>query len=99
MTEKETVLKEVLKLLGERYQPGLYEFLFRYRGDLHKQRLELEDRIDRACISGTLAELKEALRSYWVFHMKALEEFKRDPQLALDLTRVRQEMVEDRIGA
>lgn len=99
--EKDAILKEVLKLLGEKYQPGLYEYLFKLNPNLYRRLTELEDRIDRAFLtdSVSLEGFKAILRDYWKLHMTAIKELKQTEQLDLDLSRVRQKMTEERVRA
>ena len=100
--EKEHILKEVLRLLGEKYPIGLYEYLFKHRPDLYRQLVDLEDRIDQAYLnpSAPIDQLKAVLREYWTFHMKTIKEFKLDEtrveQLDLNLVEIRDEMTEER---
>lgn len=99
MTEKEEALKEILRLLSDRYPMGLYEYLFRHRGELYKQLLKLEERLDKALLSGTVEETKAALRDYWVLHMKAIKEFKQATKSELDLSQAREQMKQERLKA
>ena len=96
---KDELLTRTLDELRQRYPIGLYEFLFRHRPDLYKQLLDLEDRIDRAFLSGTVGELKAVLRDYWRLHMQAIEEFKKINQLGLNLLKAREEMLGERVRA
>ncbi|HEX3036115.1 MAG TPA: hypothetical protein VHT73_13515 [Thermodesulfobacteriota bacterium] len=93
---KDFILDETLRLLNERYPIGLYEYLYKHREDLYRELLALEDRIDKAFLSGTVEELKSVLREYWTFHMRAKREFK---QTDLNLVQIRKEMNEERIQA
>lgn len=101
MNEKEKILKEVLRLLGEKYPRGLYEHLYKYCPDFYKHLLELEDRIDQAYLNpnASIYQLKAVLREYWAFHMTAIKEFKQIGQLDLDLSQIRQKMTEERVRA
>ena len=101
MNEKEAILKEVLRPLGEQYTIGLYEYLYKHCPDLYKQLLELEDRIDQAYLNSDapIDQLKAVLREYSTFHMAAIKEFKQTGKLDLNLSHVRQEMTEERVRA
>lgn len=99
--EKERILKEVLRLLGEKYPIGLYEYLYKQCPELYKQLLDLEDRIDQTYLNPneSIDQLKAVLREYWTFHMTTIKEFKKTGQLDLNLSQVRQEMTEERVRA
>jgi hypothetical protein len=97
MEEKESILKEVLRLLGEKYPIGLYEYLFKNQREGYKELLRLEDRIDMAYLIGTVEELKAVLREYWRFHIKVIKEFEKADKFNLSAARV--EMTEERIRA
>ena len=97
--DKELILKEVLRLLNEKYPIGLYEYLFKHRSSLYMQLIDLEERIDQAFLYETVDDLKAVLREYWTFHMTAIKEFKQIGELSLNLSQARQEMVEERIRA
>ena len=97
--DKELILKEVLRLLNEKYPIGLYEYLFKHRSSLYMQLIDLEERIDQAFLYETVGDLKAVLREYWTFHMTAIKEFKQIGELSLNLSQARQEMVEERIRA
>ena len=97
--DKELILKEVLRLLNEKYPIGLYEYLFKHRSSLYMQLIDLEERIDQAFLYETVDDLKAVLREYWTFHMRAIKEFKQKGQLDLNLLQAKQEMAEERIRA
>ena len=97
--DKELILKEVLRLLNEKYPIGLYEYLFKHRSSLYMQLIDLEERIDQAFLYETVDDLKAVLREYWTFHMTAIKEFKQIGQLGLNLQKAKQEMAEERIRA
>ena len=97
--DKELILKEVLRLLNEKYPIGLYEYLFKHRSSLYMQLIDLEERIDQAFLYETVDDLKAVLREYWTFHMRAIKEFKQKGQLGLNLQKAKQEMAEERIRA
>ena len=99
--DKEHILNEVLRLLSEKYPIGLYEYLYKYRPDLYKQLLDLENMIDQTYLNpnASIDQLKAVLREYWKFHMTAIREFKQRGQLDLNLLKAREEMVEERIRA
>lgn len=99
--EKERIIKEVLRLLGEKYPSGLYEYLFKHCPDLYKQLLDLEDRIDQTYLNpnASIDLLKMVLREYWTLHMAVIREFKQTGQSGLDLSQAKQEMTEERIRA
>lgn len=97
MEEKESIIKEVLRLLGEKYPIGLYEYLFKHHREGYKELLRLEDRIDTAYLKGTVEELKAVLREYWRFHMQVIKEFEKADKFNLSAARV--EMTEERIRA
>ncbi|MGE5444787.1 MAG: hypothetical protein ACM3SR_09320 [Ignavibacteriales bacterium] len=98
---KEELLNRTLEDLGKRYLVGLYEYLFKYRPDLYKELLDLEDRIDQTYLdpNASIDQLKAALRGYWIFHMKATREFQQIGQSNLHLSQVRQELTEERMRA
>ena len=98
--EKDRILKEVLRLLNEKYPIGLYEYLFKYRPDLYKQLLDLEDRIDQAYINpnASIDQLKAVLREYWTFHIKAIQLFNTDNSFENNLVEARKEMLEERVS-
>lgn len=99
--EKERIIKEVLRLLREKYPIGLYEYLYKHRPDLYRQLISLEDRIDKAYLdpNASIDQLKAVLRDYWTLHMTAIREFRQIGQLGLNLSRAREEMSEERIRA
>ncbi len=97
--EKEAIIKEVLRLLGEKYPVGLYEYLFKHRPELYKKLQHLEDRIDQAFLSATIQGLKAILRDYWTLHIMAIKEFKEIDQLDFNLPVARKELQENRIRA
>jgi len=97
--DKELILKEVLRLLNEKYPIGLYEYLFKHRSSLYMQLIDLEERIDQAFLYETIGDLKAVLREYWTFHITAIKEFKQIGELSLNLSQTRQEMVEERVRA
>ena len=99
--EQEFILKEVLRLLGEKYPTGLYEYLYKLRPDLYRQLIDLEDRIDKAYLdpNASIDQLKAVLRNYWKFHMTAIREFRQAPKLGMNLTEAREEMSEQRVRA
>lgn len=97
MEEKESIIKEVLRLLGEKYPIGLYEYLFKHHREEYNELLRLEDRIDTAYLKGTVEELKAVLREYWRFHMQVIKEFEKADKFNLSTARV--EMTEQRIRA
>jgi len=99
--DKDFILQETLRLLGERYSVGLYEYLYKYRPDLYRQLVDLEDRIDQAYLNpnASIDRLKAVLREYWTFHLAVIKEFKQKGQLGLNLPQARQEMIEERIRA
>ena len=97
--DKELILKEVLRLLNEKYPIGLYEYLFKHRSSLYMQLIDLEERIDQAFLYETVDDLKAVLREYWTFHMTAIKEFKQIGQLGLNLQKAKQEMAEEKIRA
>jgi Fic family protein len=97
--EKEKILKEVLRLLSEKYPIGLYEYLYKHCPDLYNQLLELENSIDQTYLNASIDQLKAVLREYWTFHMTAIREFKQTGQLGLNLSQVRQEMTAERVRA
>lgn len=59
--EKEKILNEVFRLLNEKYPVGLYEYLYENHRATYDAILRVEDKVDQAFLTGTLAELKEAL--------------------------------------
>jgi len=97
--DKELILKEVLRLLNEKYSIGLYEYLFKHRSSLYMQLIDLEERIEQAFLYETIGDLKAVLREYWTFHITAIKEFKQIGELSLNLSQTRQEMVEERVRA
>jgi hypothetical protein len=100
--EKEHILNEVLRLLSEKYPIGLYEYLYKYRPDLYRQLVDLEDRIDQAYLNpnASIDQLKAVLREYWAFHMTGIKEFKQVGQLEMNvLIKARKEMLDERIRA
>jgi len=101
VTDKEYILQETLRLLGEKYPIGLYEYLYKYRPDLYIQLVNLENGIDQTYLNpnASIDQLKAVLREYWTFHMRAIKEFKQRGQLGLNLPQARQEMIEERIRA
>jgi len=100
VTDKEYILQETLRLLGEKYPIGLYEYLYKYRPDLYKQLLDLEDRIDQAYINpnASIDQLKAVLREYWTFHIKAIQLFNTDNSFENNLVEARKEMLEERVS-
>ena len=98
--KKEAILKEVLRLLGERYPCGLYEFIYKYKPELYNKLTCLENEIDRGYLddSVTIEGFKAILREYWKFHMEAIQEFNQ-AGLILNLAKAKQEMAEERIRA
>lgn len=96
--EKERIIKEVLRLLGEKYPDGLYEYLYKHCPDLYGQLIELEDRIDQTYLDPHISveQLKTVLRDYWMFHVTVMKEFKQVKQVDLNLSQVRGEMFEER---
>ncbi|SRR5579884_214987 len=97
--EKENLLKRTLEDLARIYPIGLYEYLFKYNVDTYNHLLYMESRIDRAFLSGTIAELKVILREYWKIHILAMKEFEKIDQSRLDIPKVRKEMDEERTRA
>jgi hypothetical protein len=97
--EKQELLARTLDDLGKQYPVGLYEYLYKQRQDLYSQLLDLEEKIDRAFLSGTIDDLKSGLREYWTFHIHAIREFKRQEHLTLNFSQARQEMAEERVKA
>ena len=96
---KDELLNRTLEELGKRYPQGLYEFLFKHRPDLYRQLVGLEDKIDQTYLNASIDQLKAVLREYWVFHMRAIREFRQVGQLGLNLPQAREEMTEERIRA
>ncbi|GIW60654.1 MAG: hypothetical protein KatS3mg087_1720 [Patescibacteria group bacterium] len=76
--EKNIILKEVIRLLSEKYINGLYDFLYNSRFNVYRELLEIEEKINRSFVSDTvsLKEFKSLLRDYWVVHIKAIKELK-----------------------
>ncbi|MEM2135543.1 MAG: hypothetical protein QXG44_11880 [Candidatus Jordarchaeaceae archaeon] len=76
--EKNIILKEVIRLLSEKYINGLYDFLYKSRFNVYRELLEIEEKINRSFVSDTvsLKEFKSLLRDYWVVHIKAIKELK-----------------------
>jgi hypothetical protein len=72
------ILKEVIRLLSEKYINGLYDFLYKSRFNVYRELLEIEEKINRSFVSDTvsLKEFKSLLRDYWVVHIKAIKELK-----------------------
>ncbi len=95
--EKERILREVLRLLGEKYPNGLYEYLYKHRRELYNQLIHLEGSIDMAFLTGTIGELKAVLRDYWRLHIQMIKEYDKVDQR--DLPMARQKMAEERIKA
>ncbi len=94
---KEFIVKEILRLLNEKYPIGLYGFLYSYHSDLSKQLQEIEEEIDNAYLNGTVEGLKQALREYWVFHMRAMRIFKAAGKEGIPDSEVRQQMLQVRL--
>lgn len=99
--EKEKILKEVLRLLGEKYPIGLYEYLYKRCPDLYNELILIEHDIDRSFLSDSVSidEFKAILRDYWKLHMIAIREYKKADQLNFNLPKAREEMIEERIRA
>lgn len=99
--DKDGILKEVLRLLGEKYQPGLYEYLVKYRPEMHRALMGLEERIERAFLSNGIDNegFKIILREYWRLHIRALELFSAVGQMDFDLPEIREKMSEEAVKA
>ena len=97
--DKDHVLKETFRLLNERYPIGLYEYLYKFQPDLYKELQDIEKDIDKAYLTATIKELKASLRGYWTFHIEVIELFKNSDKHSLDISRVREEISEDRVMA
>jgi hypothetical protein len=98
---KEQLLTRTLEDLRNQYPLGLYEYLFKLRQDLFHQLISLEHKIDQLHLdtNASIDQLKAVLRDYRTFHMKAVKEFRHTGQLGLNLSQIRQEMVEERVRA
>lgn len=94
---KEFIVKEILRLLDEKYPIGLYGFLYSYHSDLSKQLQEIEEEIDNAYLNGTTEKLKQVLREYWVFYMRAIQTFKAAGKGSISDSEVRKEMLQGRL--
>ncbi len=93
--EKDSILKEILNLLAERYPIGLYEYLFKYQPDMYKKLRELEDEVDNAFLYKTVGDLKRILREYWTLHMTCIKEFDNQDELDLEVSEVKQQIEEE----
>lgn len=96
---KEELVKKTLEDLGKIYPQGLYEHLYKQRRETYEELLRLEERIDKSFLSGSIEDLKAALRDYWKLHVEAIKEFKNVAQLDFNLSMARKEMNEERIKA
>lgn len=76
MDEKDKLLNILFDHLEEKYPAGLYEWLSTQRPHLDREITELENRINE-CYGkdGCITDFKGLLRSYWIAHIKAIQEF------------------------
>jgi hypothetical protein len=96
---KDELLRKTLEDLGRYYPTGLYEFLFKHKYDLYERLQEVECQIDQAYLTGTVDDLKLALREYWNLHRIAIKEFNNTTALNIDIEEIRKEISENRIYA
>lgn len=83
--DKNKLLDEVLKILGDRYPVGLYEYLFNYSPDLYNWINQTENKVEKVFLSGSFDDLKEVLTEYWILHMRAIETYKADKHTNFDM--------------
>ncbi len=95
LTEKDRLLKLTLDGITKRYPSGLYEWLFKYKIEVHERIIELEDRIDENFNdNGSIQELKALLRGYWVEHIKAERDFELSGKPDASLEEIRSERID-----
>ena len=93
-TLKESILDEVISLLSDKYPPGLYDWLYKYRPAVYKSISDLEDRVNSNFVhGGSIEELKTILRVYWVNHIQATRDFKKSGLYANTSDEIRTERI------
>ena len=89
--DKDFILSELLRLLGERYEIGLYEFLyFRYH-DVYMKIREIEDEITDGFDNMSISELKSTLSKYWKLHVESAKRYESE-KLNFDVNEVKKEI-------
>jgi len=90
--DKDFILSELLRLLGERYEIGLYEFLyFRYH-DVYMKIREIEDEITDGFDTLSIKELKDILAIYWRLHIASIRKYKSEKQLNFDVNEIKKQI-------
>ncbi len=90
--DKDFILSELLRLLGERYEIGLYEFLyFRYH-DVYMKIREIEDEITDGFDTLSIKELKDILADYWRLHIESIKKYKSEKQLNFNVDGIKKEI-------
>jgi hypothetical protein len=97
--EKDRILKEILRLLGEKYPVGLYEYLYEHNRGTYEAIIRVEDKVDQAFLFGTVEELKAVLRDYWKLHMEGIKQFKQAGGICFNQTLARKKLEEERVRA
>lgn len=93
---KENLLSLAFDRLSEKYPSGLYEWMYKYRQETEKERMQLEDEINNNFrTKGSISELKAILRAYWALHMKAIKAFKESSIHDSSLEEIRDERIEE----
>jgi len=78
---KDFILSEVLRLLNERYEIGMYEFLFKFHYPVFEKIRMIEDTITNDFDNMSISELKNILADYWKLHVASIKKYKSEGQL------------------
>jgi len=89
---KNFVLDETLRLLGEQYRSGLYEFLYRYEFSVYQKMRQLEDTITDNFDNMSISELKSILSKYWKLHVESAKRYESEKQLNFNVNDVKKEI-------
>jgi len=93
--EKENIIDETLRLLTERYQQGLYEYLFKYQPEIYKELRDLEDELSIDYKNKSIDDIKAIMRKYWILHSMAKKEFENQDDLDLEVSEVKQQIQQE----
>jgi len=83
------ILDETLRMLSERYEIGLYEYLFKYQYPVYAKIREIEDVITDNFDNIPIEELKNILADYWRLHVESAKKFKSEGQLNFNVNEVK----------